>query len=189
MNINDYGLDNNPINKQRLPEYKQDENWIVDFLKRTKVGHIATHWDDQPFITPNTFVYDQEHHEIIFHSNIVGRFRANSERHPEVCFEASEFGDFLPSNIALEFSMQYESVICFGTIRIIQDDEEKKRGLYGLIEKYFPGMQPGEKYRPITAKELKRTSVYSISIESWSGKRNWENEAEQSDKWKPLSSS
>ena len=36
-------------------------------------------------------------------------------------FEGSEFGHFLPSNIALEFSMQYESVIAFGKIIIIED--------------------------------------------------------------------
>lgn len=176
-----------PVNKQRLPEYEQDNIWIVEFLRRSKIGHIATRWDEQPFITPSTFWYDEEQHEIIFHSNIVGRIRANTERHPEVCFEVSEYGQLLPSNIALEFSMQYESVIVFGKIRIVEDEEEKKSRLYGLIEKYFPGMRPGEEYRPITDKELKRTSVYVIGIESWSGKRNWEEKAEQSEEWKSLS--
>jgi nitroimidazol reductase NimA-like FMN-containing flavoprotein (pyridoxamine 5'-phosphate oxidase superfamily) len=183
----DYSLDVTPANEQRLPEYAQDDKWIVEFLKKSTIGHIATRWDEQPFITPSTFWYDQDQHEIIFHSNVAGRIRANSERHPEACFETSEYGQFLPSNIALEFSMQYESVIAFGKIRILEDEGEKRRGLYSLIEKYFPGMRPGEEYRPITEKELNRTSVYAIRIESWSGKRNWEESAEQSGKWKPLS--
>lgn len=183
----EYSLDVSPPNEQRLPEYAQDDKWIVEFLKRSTIGHIATRWDEQPFITPSTFWYDEEHNQIIFHSNVVGRIRANSERHPEVCFEASEYGQFLPSNIALEFSMQYESVIVFGKISILEDEGEKRRGLYCLIKKYFPGMQPGEEYRPISDKELKRTSVYAIRIESWSGKRNWEERAEQSSEWKPLS--
>lgn len=187
MTRTETSLENAPANKQRLPEYEQDDTWIVEFLRRSKIGHIATRWDEQPFITPSTFWYDEEQHEIIFHSNIVGRIRANTERHPEVCFEVSEYGQLLPSNIALEFSMQYESVIVFGKIRIIEDEEEKKSRLYGLIEKYFPGMRPGEEYRPITDKELKRTSVYVIGIESWSGKRNWEERAEQSEEWKSLS--
>lgn len=175
-----------PINKQRLQEYAQGERWIADFLKTSKIGHIATRWDEQPFITPSTFWYAQERNEIYFHSNIVGRVRTNSERHAEVCFEASEFGRFLPSNLALEFSMQYESVIVFGKIRLIENDEEKQYALYGLLEKYFPGMKPDEEYRAITDQELKRTSVYGITIESWSGKRNWVERAEQSDEWKPL---
>jgi len=187
MTGKDYRLEATPANKQRLTEYAQNDQWIAMFLKKSKIGHIATRWDVQPFITPSTFWYDEKNHQIIFHSNVVGRIRANSENHPEVCFEASEYGEFLPSNIALEFSMQYESVIVFGKIQIIEDEDNKRRGLHGLINKYFPGMKSGEEYRPITGKELKRTSVYAIKIENWSGKRNWENQAEQSDKWKPLS--
>ena len=181
----DYSLESEPANKQRLEEYIQGEKWIKAFLTRAEIGHFATRWEDQPFITPSTFYYDEGHHEIIFHSNFEGRVRANIERHPEACFETSNYGRFLPSNIALEFSMQYESVICFGKIRIVENNEKKRTGLYNLIGKYFPEMAPGEDYRPITYKELKRTSVYALEIESWSGKRNWEDEAEQSEDWSP----
>ncbi len=182
----DYSLHVTPANAQRRPEHVQDDTWIRDFLKRAQIGHIATRWDEQPFINPTTFWYDTERHEIIFHSNIVGRVRANSERHEQVCFEASEFGRLLPSNVALEFSIQYESVIAFGRIRILHEAEEKQRALYGLIGKYFPAMRAGQEYRPITAKELKRTSVYAIAIDSWSGKRNWAERADQSDEWPAL---
>jgi len=68
----DYGLEKEPANKQRLAEYAMDEGWIVDFLNRTEIGHIATRWDNQPFITPNTFHFDESRKEIIFHSNIIG---------------------------------------------------------------------------------------------------------------------
>ena len=182
----DYSLEITPANAQRREEYTQDDAWITEFLQRTPVGHVATRWDEQPFITPTTFWYDPGRHEIYFHSNIIGRVRANSERFPEVCFEASIAGKLLPSNVALEFSIQYESVVVFGKIRGSEDFEEKRRALYGLIKKYFPEMAAGEHYRPITDKELKRTSVYAIAIESWSGKRNWMERAEQSDEWTPL---
>jgi nitroimidazol reductase NimA-like FMN-containing flavoprotein (pyridoxamine 5'-phosphate oxidase superfamily) len=182
----DYSL-NRPINQSRRPERSCDDAWTRDFLARALVGHIATHWDEQPFITPTNFWYDPERHEIYFHSNIVGRIRANCERHPEVCFEASEVGKQLPSNVALEFSVQYESVIAFGKVRILEDPAEQRRALDGLLRKYFPDMIPGEHYRPITDQELKRTSVYAITIESWSGKRNWPEKALQSPDWPPLS--
>ncbi|MCK6625856.1 MAG: pyridoxamine 5'-phosphate oxidase family protein [Anaerolineae bacterium] len=182
----DYNLHITPANAQRRPEHVQDDAWICDFLARTQIGHIATRWDEQPFINPTTFWYNAERHEIIFHSNVVGRVRANSERHDQVCFEAGEFGRLLPSNVALEFSIQYESVIAFGRIRLLEDFEEKRRALYGLIGKYFPAMIAGQEYRPITDKELKRTSVYAIAIDSWSGKRNWAERADQSDEWPAL---
>ena len=182
----DYSLDVTPPNAQRRREHARDDEWTRDFITHAKIGHIATLWDDQPFITPTNFWYDPERHEIVFHSNMIGRIRANSEHHDRVCFEASEFGRWLPSNVALEFSTQYRSVVAFGRIRVIDDPEEARRALYGLIGKYFPTMVVGTHYRPITDKELKRTSVYAIMIDSWSGKENWAERADQSDEWAPL---
>ena len=95
-------------------------------------------------------------------------------------------GKLLPSNVALEFSLQYRSVMVFGIAHIIEDDEEKRNALYELIRKYFPKMQAGKEYRPITDKELKHTSVYAIQIESWSGKENWGERADQSNEWDTL---
>jgi nitroimidazol reductase NimA-like FMN-containing flavoprotein (pyridoxamine 5'-phosphate oxidase superfamily) len=182
----DYSFAVTPANEQRRPRNAMSDECVKGFLRRAPIGHVATRWDDQPFITPTSFWYDEVQHAIIFHSNIVGRIRANSERHAEVCFEASEYGEFLPSNVALEFTVQYQSVICFGRIRVIEEDDEKRQALYGLIAKYYPTMTAGKEYRPITDQELKRTSVYAIVIESWSGKRNWPDEAEQSDEWPSL---
>jgi len=181
-----YNLDVTPANQQRRKENAMTDEWTRAFLSRAPIGHVATRWDDQPFITPTNFWYDVDRHVIYFHSNIVGRIRANAERHDRVCFEASEFGRFLPSNVALEFSVQYESVIAFGSIRVVDDADEQRHALYGMLKKYFPDMTPGQEFRPITDQELKRTSVYAIAIESWSGKRNWAEEAEQSNEWPRL---
>ena len=179
--------DNEPIlKKMRHPEYARDEEWIVEFLNQSQVGHIATRAGEQPYITPSLFWYSAEQHEIYFHSNIRGHVRANAEQYPQVCFEASQVGKLLPSNLALEFSLQYRSVIVFGKVRIVEDEADKEKYLYGLIEKYFPTMVPGEHYRPITEKELKHTSVYVIGIEKWSGKDHWHEQADQGDEWPPL---
>lgn len=178
-----------PTAFQRLPEYARDDDWIRAFLRDVKVGHIASARDGQPFLNPSTFWYDEAQQRIIFHSNIAGRVRANLERNPKVCLEASEMGKLLPSNIALEFSLQYRSVLVFGTARILDDPAEKRVALYGLIKKYFPEMEAGREYRPITDKELKRTTVYAIEIESWSGKENWKDKADQSDEWPALDDS
>ena len=175
-----------PTAYQRRPKYKRDDDWIRTLLREAQVGHIASTWDDQPFLNPSTFWYDEENQRIIFHSNIAGRVRANLEHNPKVCLEVSELGNLLPSNVALEFSLQYRSVLVFGTAHILEDPGEKRTALYGLIRKYFPEMEAGKEYRPITDKELRRTSVYAIEIESWSGKENWKDRADQSDEWPAL---
>jgi nitroimidazol reductase NimA-like FMN-containing flavoprotein (pyridoxamine 5'-phosphate oxidase superfamily) len=183
----DYSLNNQkPVAHQRLPKYKHNKEWIREFLRRGQIAHIASHWDDQPFIIPSTFIYDEDGDRLIFHSNLSGRVRANIERDPRVCVEISELGKVLPSNVALEFSLQYRSVIVFGEASLIEDIEEKRAVLHQLIAKYFREMELGKDYRPATDKELKRTSVYQIKIESWSGKENWKDRADQSNEWPAL---
>lgn len=175
-----------PTAFQRLPEYTRDDDWIRAFLRTARVGHIASARDGQPFLNPTTFWFDEGHHQIIFHSNVTGRIRSNIENNPRVCFEASELGKLLPSNVALEFSLQFRSVTVFGTARLVTDRLEARRVLYGLIGKYFPLMKQGQQFREITDRELLRTSVYAIQIEEWSAKENWKDRADQSDEWTPL---
>lgn len=175
-----------PTAFQRLPEYARDDDWIRAFLRTARVGHIASSRDEQPFLNPSTFWFDEEKHQIIFHSNVAGRIRSNIETNPRLCFETSELGNMLPSNVALEFSLQFRSVIVFGTARLVTDPQEARRVLYGLIHKYFPSMKPGQEFREITDKELRSTSVYALKIEEWSGKENWKDRADQSDEWAPL---
>lgn len=182
----DYNLDITPANRQRRPQHARDDEWVRAFLHRAPIARIATLWGDQPFINPTTFWYDRAQNQLIFHSNVIGRMRANSETHDRVCFEASEFGQLLPANVALEFSVQYASVVVYGLIRVVEEFAEKRRLLSGLIAKYFPDLAAGRDYRPITDVELRQTSVYAIRIESWSGKENWAQQADQSDEWPAL---
>jgi uncharacterized protein len=175
-----------PTAFQRRPHLTKEDAWIRKFLKTAKVGHIATSIDGQPFINPSTFWYDEANHQIVFHSNIAGRIRSNIESNPKVCLEASVLGQMLPSNVALEFSLQYRSVVVFGTVRIVTNPDEARTLLYGLIQKYFSEMTVDKEYRGITDKELRATSIYAIQIEGWSGKENWDERADQSDEWPPL---
>ncbi|NTU56351.1 MAG: pyridoxamine 5'-phosphate oxidase family protein, partial [Anaerolineales bacterium] len=71
-----------PTVYQRLPEYKRDDDWIRAFLHAAKVGHIASSLNGQPFLTSSTFWFDEENHQIIFHSNVTGRIRSNLESNP-----------------------------------------------------------------------------------------------------------
>jgi uncharacterized protein len=178
--------DQAPTAFQRRPHLTKDDDWIRAFLKEAKVGHIASSLDGQPFINPTMFWLDEENHQIAFHSNVAGRVRSNIESNPKVSLEASELGRFLPSNVALEFSLQFRSVVVFGTARVVIDPIEARHLLYGLLGKYFPNMTAGKEYREITDKELRATSIYAIKIESWSGKENWAERADQSDEWTPL---
>ncbi len=56
----DYSPDVTPPNAQRRPEHAQDDAWTRAFLQRAQIGHVATRWDDRPFITPTSFWYDPD---------------------------------------------------------------------------------------------------------------------------------
>lgn len=161
-----------PYNEVRRKDRAiSDDIWIKEFLYNSHTGTLATIFNAQPFINANIFVYDESRHVIYMHTAQVGRTRANVELNNRVCFNVSEMGRLLPANVALEFSVEFSGVTVFGSVHIIDDENEAKYALQLLLDKYFPHLKAGEQYRPTTAEELKRTSVYRIDIEQWSGKR------------------
>ena len=146
-------------------------NGIKALLHRSAVGYLATVHDDQPFINSNLYVYDEAQHVIFMHTARKGRTQANVDQAQKVCFTVTEMGRLLPADVALEFSVEYAGVVVFGTATIVQDHEEASAGLQLLLDKYAPHLKPGVDYRPVVVEELKRTAVFRIDIDSWSGKK------------------
>lgn len=175
----------------RRPKNRRDDAWIAELLARVPIGRVATLWQGEngeafPFITPLAFVYRPEQHDIIYHTNITGRLRANTEQGHAATFEVSEIGCLLPSNSPLELSVQYRSVIAFGTAKVISNPEQAEEALTLLSENVFPGLKIGQETRPIQPSDLVRTSVYSLKIDRWSGKENWQAAAAQEEDWPVL---
>jgi len=150
-----------------------DEAWIREFLRESAIGVLATVRDGQPFVNSNIFVYNEGRNAIYLHTARTGRTRDNVETASKVAFTVYETGRLLPADEALEFSIEYAGVVVFGAASVVEDPEEAEYGLQLLLDKYAPHLKPGRDYRPITAGELKRTSVFRLDIESWSGKRKY----------------
>lgn len=155
---------------RRTDRAVDDETWIKDFLHYAPIGQLATVYEGQPFINSNLFVFDEAAHALYMHTFRLGRTRTNIEINERVSFSVNAMGRLLPADEALEFSVEYDSVVIFGRGRIISDGAEAKRALQLLLDKYFPHLQPGRNYREIVPDELARTAVYEIQIDSWSGK-------------------
>ncbi|KAA3643382.1 MAG: pyridoxamine 5'-phosphate oxidase family protein [Chloroflexi bacterium] len=149
----------------------EDDAWIKAYLGEAAMGVLATSYEGQPFINSNLFVYDEVEHAIYMHTAQVGRTRANLDANPRVCFHTFSMGRLLPADEALEFSVEYAGVMVFGEVVIVEENEEKERGLQLLLDKYAPHLRPDRDYRSITPEELKRTAVYKIRIDEWVGKK------------------
>lgn len=174
----------------RRPQNRRDDEWIRALLLRGRIARIATLWQGEdgaswPFLTPLAYAYRPEHNDLVYHTNVVGRLRANTAQGHPTTLEVSEIGRFLPSNTPLELTVQYRSVIVFGQAQVLQG-EEARAALTVLSERIFEGLKVGETTRPISEDDLKRTSVYSLQIQHWSGKENWMERAIQEENWPAL---
>jgi nitroimidazol reductase NimA-like FMN-containing flavoprotein (pyridoxamine 5'-phosphate oxidase superfamily) len=161
-----------PLDELRRRDKARDDAWIRAFLHSGAWGALATVSDGQPFINTNLYVFDEGANVIYLHTARTGRTRANVEQGGPACFSVAEMGRILPDEIALEFSVEYAGVTVFGRAAVVEDDGEKARALQLLLDKYAPNLKPDRDYRPANQKELDRTSVFRLEIESWSGKAN-----------------
>ncbi len=148
-----------------------DEEWITALLDRAGMGTLATVKDGQPFLVTLLFVYDHARRAIYIHKAKRGRAGENLKEDSRVCFTVAEMGRLLPAASAINFSVEYQSVVVFGNAVPVDDPQEAEQSLQALLDKYFPHLKPGADYRPITPTELDATAVYRIDVEEWSGKR------------------
>ena len=160
----------------RAQQAVTDPAWIKDFLRRSPQGTLATavigpQGEPQPFISTLLFAYEEQRHAIYLHTARRGRVWENIHANPRVCFSTASMGRLLPSHEALHFNVEYEGVIVFGRIALVEEPLEAEYGLQLLLDKYFPHLRPGRDYRPITEAERNATAVYRLDITEWSGKK------------------
>jgi nitroimidazol reductase NimA-like FMN-containing flavoprotein (pyridoxamine 5'-phosphate oxidase superfamily) len=164
------GFDPNFTKIRRSQQAITDERWIKEFLKRAPVGVLATVFQDQPFLSTKLFVYDEIAHQIYLHAADEGRVLENIQLNPKVCFTTYTMGRFLPAPRARSFGVEYESVVVFGKLELIEVITEKISILKLVMEKYAPHLKPERDYPEIEEAELKGVAVYRLNISGWSAK-------------------
>ena len=156
----------------RRKDRGKDDAWIRDYLRAATWGYLGVVAEDgQPYVHPNLFVFDEERHCLWVHGYRAGRLRSCVDACDRVVFSAAGMGRLLPGATALNFSVEYASVVVYGTAHVVPDAEEATHGLRMLMEKYAPHLRYGEDYQGIPAADLERTAVYRLDIEAWSGKQ------------------
>ncbi len=147
-----------------------DKEWIIALLGRAGFGVLATCKDGQPFTVARNFAYDPEKHAIYFHGARKGRTFENAEGSTKANLNVSEMGEWILAERAMNFGVQYKGVVVFGTLSVVEDPDEAKRGLQLLMDKHFPELKPDVDYEATTDTDLKVTAVLRLDVESWSGK-------------------
>jgi hypothetical protein len=86
----------------------------------------------------------------------------------EVCVTVTLLDGLVLARSAFHHSMNYRSVVIFGTAKAVTDEVEKNEALRLFTEHVVPGRW--EQIRWPTAQELKATTVLSLPIEEASAK-------------------
>jgi len=142
-----------------------DRKAIDAILDEAEVIRVAMSNDDIPYIVCVNFGYDGK--ALYFHSANEGRKLDMIRKNSSVCFEAEIGAQVVPSDTECEWTARFKSVVGQGRARILETDEEKRKGLDVMMEKYAPN----RKFE-YSDKVMSKVTAVIIEIDEVSGKKS-----------------
>lgn len=132
---------------------------LVLSLNDTSLGY--------PYIFPVNFGYDISDGKILFyfHSALEGKKLDLMKKDDRASFEMDTSHELIYLEDKGYCTMNYESVVGRGRIRIIEDEKEKIKALKFLMSQYHDSE---DKY--FNPKAIPRTLVYKLEVEEITGK-------------------
>ncbi|MGN0498436.1 MAG: pyridoxamine 5'-phosphate oxidase family protein [Acutalibacteraceae bacterium] len=149
-------------NRQRLSDEK-----CISILNSGSSGVLAVIGDDDyPYAVPLSYVYYDS--KIYFHSAKSGHKTDAIAKNSKASFCVIDCDCVIPE----KYTTAYRSVIVFGRIRILDNDEEKRAAITRLADKYSPKMK--EKSQQEIEREYDRFCMVELQIEHMTGKEGIE---------------
>jgi len=152
---------------RRIPD-RGSHDWetIKQILDASFIAHVGFCVDGQPFVIPTLYGRDGE--RLYLHGSAVSRMLRKLEAGIPACVTVTLLDGLVLSRSAFDHSMNYRSVIAFGSARRIADQEQKIKSLRAISEHVIKGRW--EDVRKPSEKELRATTVLEFSIEEASSK-------------------
>lgn len=135
---------------------------ILDAAPFCHVGHIVA---GRPVVIPT--MHWRHGERLYWHGSAASRM-LESTPGAEVCLTATVMDAYVLARSGFNHSVNYRSVMCFGTPVGLTDPAAKLEALEHFIERLFPGRWAS--LRPPTTQELKATSVLTMPIAEASAK-------------------
>ncbi|HTM37146.1 MAG TPA: pyridoxamine 5'-phosphate oxidase family protein [Terriglobales bacterium] len=139
---------------------------IYDILDAAFLAHVGFQVNHQPFVIPTLF--GREGEKLHLHGSVASRMLGELEKGVPACVTVTLVDGLVLARSAFHHSMNYRSVVAFGTARNIADQGQKLSALRNISEHLIRGRWEG--VRTPTDKELKATSVLEFQIEEASAK-------------------
>jgi nitroimidazol reductase NimA-like FMN-containing flavoprotein (pyridoxamine 5'-phosphate oxidase superfamily) len=150
---------------KRLPERgSRDFDLACSIIDQAKICHVGIVVDGQPYVIP--MALGRKEGELLLHGSVASRLIGHlAEGHP-CCVTVTHLDGLVLARSAFHSSMNYRTVMVFGTARLVDDPAEKRAGLNALVEHLAPGRLA--ELRASTRKELNATSLLSLPLETFS---------------------
>lgn len=132
---------------------------LAAVLDAQPLAHVGYVLDGRPLVTP-TLQWREGRH-VYWHGSAASRMLRASEGAP-VCLTVSLFDGLVLARSGFNHSANYRSAMLFGEAFAVTDPAEKEARLKAFMEALYPGRW--DRLRPMTAKELKATTVLGLEI-------------------------
>ena len=143
----------------------------AEILKNGLVAHVGFIEDGLPYVIPLSYHYDDQNPERIYlHGSIRSRVMELLATGSPVCVTVTLTDGLVYSRKAMNHSMNYRSVVLFGTARELTDHDEKFALFDQMVQRYFPDRILERDYNPPPAADLGVTSLVEVQIEEWNAK-------------------
>jgi uncharacterized protein len=137
-----------------------DRATVYDILDAGLVCHVGYTIDDHPYVTSTTYWREGDH--VYWHGSSASRMLRTLKAGVPVCLNVSLIDGLVLARSGFHHSVNYRTVMLFGTATPVTDPAAKLRALEAFVERLFPGRWP--ELRPVTPQELKATMVLGMDI-------------------------
>jgi nitroimidazol reductase NimA-like FMN-containing flavoprotein (pyridoxamine 5'-phosphate oxidase superfamily) len=152
---------------RRLPTRGSHElETIHQILDAAFLAHVGFCVNGQPFVIPTNF--GREEDTLYIHGSAASRMLRELSTGVPACVTVTHVDGLVLARSAFHHSMNYRSVVAFGTARKIEDNDKKLHALRVISEHLIRGRW--DDVREPNEKEMKQTSVLEFTIEEASAK-------------------
>jgi len=152
--------------KREAERGSHDFDLTCSVLDAGKVCHVGFTLDKQPYVIP--MAYARLGNQVLIHGAIASRTMKTLATGVPCCVTVTHFDGLVYARSTFSSSMNYRSVMVFGTAREIVDLDEKRKGIQALVDHLMPGRCAD--LRKSTIKELNATCLLAIPVETFSTK-------------------
>jgi nitroimidazol reductase NimA-like FMN-containing flavoprotein (pyridoxamine 5'-phosphate oxidase superfamily) len=143
-----------------------DRETVYAILDAGLVCHVGYVIDGQPYVTPTA--YWREGDRVYWHGSSASRMLRRLKEGVPVCVTVAHLDGLVLARSGFHSSINYRSVMAFGTAEAVTDEAAKLAALEVFSERLTPGRWAEQ--RAPSKQELKATLVMSLKLEELAAK-------------------